>query len=135
MEMARSPGHSAQQVKSCVLELHCMDSWHQTPSPHESRFHILSILLVGNPLVEHFLLVKRIFQSLSAQLMNMHHIPPLATGSSQPSFTPKLLRLFFLSSGTNAASVFVFNRFCSKADSSFSYVPHFILGRNVLEIT
>lgn len=139
--MARSPGHSALQVKAGYWSCTVGTSWHRTPSPQESRFHILSTLLVGSPLVKHFLLVKRIFQSLSAPLMNMYHIPPLAVASSQPPFTSKLLGLFlflFLSSGANTASVFVFvfNRFCSKADSSFSCV-HFYnrMGcpRNTLE--
>lgn len=108
------------QVTQCYKQRLCWSyivrthsPWHQKPSSHESRFHILPIFLVGNPLVEHFLLFKRIFQSLSAQLMNMHHIPPkpqLLTSASP--FNSKLLGLF-LNLGVNAASAFVFNRLYS----------------------
>lgn len=95
----------------CVGAAFTYSPWHQTLGSHESRFHILPILLVGNPLVEHFLLVKRIFQSLSAQLMNMHHIPPLALASAHHLFPLQLQiagTFLFLNSGANAASVFVF---------------------------
>lgn len=107
------------RVTQCYKQRLCVGAalyilpWHQTLGSHESRFHILPILLVGNPLVEHFLLVKRIFQALSAQLMNMHHIPPLALASAHLPFPLQLqiagtFLFFFLNSVANAASVFVF---------------------------
>ena len=89
---------------------------HPTPSSHESRFHILPILLVGTPLVEPFLPFKRTFWSLSAQLMNMHHIPPPAPAASHRPFLLQLQTAWtFLKFGINTASVlvFVFDWVCS----------------------
>lgn len=120
--------------EGCGLELHRTYALAPDASPQEPRFYILPISLVGSLLVEHFLLVKDLLVTISSVNEYASH--------TSPSLFPALLYLhiagtfFFLNPGGNASPVFVFvfNRCCSKADSSFSCIPHFIVEWDILEV-